>query len=183
MTDLDITELRKLAENATPGPWEYGVRWHIQGATHCQCREQYGPLLETRRMNINGQMMDAHIHKRENPWDENGILTGYVEDGHPTHVVIEMEEYGTMSQGDGEYIAAFNPETVKALLDRLERAEAAIERVREQPFGKDHYEPVDPGFPPYTWAMQKSGKRCDVCEETWPCPTVAALDTGTEKNG
>lgn len=131
MTDLDIYELRKLAENATPGPWEYGVRWHIQGATHCQCREQYGPLLEARRMNINGQMMDAHIHKRENPWDENGILTGYVEDGHPTHVVIEMEEYGTMSQGDGEYIAAFNPETVKALLDRLERAEAAIERVRD----------------------------------------------------
>lgn len=43
-----------------------------------------------------------------------------------SHVALDSE-YGP----DAEHIAAFDPPTVLELLDRLERAEAAVERVRE----------------------------------------------------
>lgn len=43
-----------------------------------------------------------------------------------SHVALDSE-YGP----DAEHIATFDPPTVLELLDRLERAEAAVERVRE----------------------------------------------------
>lgn len=69
---------------------------------------------------------------------------------------------------------------------RAERAEAAIERVRaihrvkhgEKPrYAPDDYhaerEPVS--WEPYSM--------CEGCSATWPCRTVAALDTGGDSNG
>ena len=76
------------------------------------------------------------------------------------------------TQEDAEYIATANPATVLALLDRLEQAEAAIERATSK-----HRKMTDDDEP-----------YCLTCYQSpyghapWPCPTVAALDTGKEKN-
>lgn len=52
-----------------------------------------------------------------------------------SETVREIAEFAddvadTIDAADAEYIATFDPPTVLALLDRLERAEAALERVR-----------------------------------------------------
>ena len=38
--------IRDIIEAATPGPWECGDHWWIQGADHCQCRNRCGPRVE-----------------------------------------------------------------------------------------------------------------------------------------
>lgn len=56
-----------------------------------------------------------------------------------------------------------------ALLDRLERAEAAIERVR------DVHRRVGA-----SWPHEGGVYVCSADNGRWPCRTVAALDTGKE---
>ncbi|RKS19671.1 Ead/Ea22-like protein [Arthrobacter sp. AG1021] len=48
--------------------------------------------------------------------------------------------YGSDRSEDAEFIATFNPETVLALLSRLEQAEQAVQRVREviRQYDPDH---------------------------------------------
>ena len=70
---------------------------------------------------------------------------------------------------DAEFIAAANPSVVLALLDRLERAEAAIERVR------DVHRRVGA-----SWPHEGGVYVCSADNGRWPCRTVAALDTGKE---
>lgn len=70
---------------------------------------------------------------------------------------------------DAEFIATFNPETVLALLSRLEQAEQAVQRVREV------HRPVSDPF----------GVSCAACigdsrRSPYPCDTIRALDGGQD---
>lgn len=99
MTDVEFVELRKIAENATPGPWEWAPpsdeSWPMEDES-----------LET-------SWIGEHGYKET-------VLSGW---GHSAS--------GTAAEPqDREFIATFNPERVLELLDRLERAEAALQRVR-----------------------------------------------------
>lgn len=141
MTDasegIDLAELERLAREATPGPWERGDHWHIQGSDSCQCSERHGPLVEERQMNINGTMMDAHVHRSEKPWWEHGIYSEARQGGFPVNVVNDTQEYGLMADTDAEFIAATDPKTVLALLARVREAEARIEKAED--FITRHY--------------------------------------------
>lgn len=85
---VNIDDLRKIAEEATPGPWITGGE--LPGS--------------------DGVFFGTAVDP-DDP-DEPGILLG--------------EAYAP----DAEFIATFNPETVLALLDRVETAEQALQRVR-----------------------------------------------------
>ncbi|MCI2959535.1 ead/Ea22-like family protein [Agromyces atrinae] len=81
MTDIDIEALRKLAENATPGPW------FAEG--------------------LDDEPAIAHS------FDVDGYPPGYADFVFPDKAA------------DAEFIAAFDPPTVIALLDELERLQSA----------------------------------------------------------
>lgn len=169
LTPEDRARLRDLAAKATPGPWERGNWYHVQGSSHCECRSEYGPLVG---IDPHGSFGEMHVHRYpDRPlWDE-GIRarddsTGGVD------VVVETTEYGTMTPADAEFIAAADPATVTALLDALDAlyaAEAAVQRVREM-----HY-PIE-GI---HCTIVCAHRHCvddmqDQCE--WPCPTARAVE-------
>ena len=91
---MELNELRKTAEAATPGPWE--ARQHNELPGKYVAGPRYRP---------------------------NDIGRGLIALMQP---VFWHEE----SAANAEFIATFNPETVLALLSRLEHAEQAVTRVR-----------------------------------------------------
>lgn len=100
---LDLTALRETANAATPGPWSWGEE--SKGWGDC------GPNLETvERGPVYSDGSQGSLSTVVGSWghDANGIS---VEDNDATH------------------IAAFDPPTVLALLDRLQAAEAKLARV------------------------------------------------------
>ena len=74
-----------------------------------------------------------------------------------------------MDAQDATYVAAFDPPTVLALIDRIEKLEATIQQVR------DLHEPevnsVSALYP---------DPQC-TCGENYPCPTVLALEGETDE--
>lgn len=106
--------IRDIIEAATPGPWERGDHWWIQGADHCECRDSYGPIVYKGRMHINGTMMEAHVHRMPEPITTEGITTAWLDKRtHKPHsVVIETDECGLMDDADARFIVTFNPEHV-----------------------------------------------------------------------
>ena len=69
MTRLDEIEAR--ANAATEGPWEVGDRYHCQSADKCDCRQGYGPLIDTYQHPAWGTM---HVHRSDEPWWDEGVL-------------------------------------------------------------------------------------------------------------
>ena len=124
---IDRERLRALASAATPGPWERGNWYHVQESTHCTCSQYHGPLVGIDPHGVLGEM---HVHRYSDaPLWREGIrarddATGGVD------VVIESDEYGTMSDADAEFIAAAR-EAVPQLLDQLDQAEARIRAVED----------------------------------------------------
>ena len=109
-------------------------------------------------------------------------------DQEPTSVVIHtgLFDWQALQRGESalawvvddwevaEHIAAFDPPTTLALLDRLEAAEAAIEKVRaehqgEWSCGNPRHTNPDVGCP-------DCGAGCISCGEQYPCPTIRAID-------
>ena len=123
---LDLAQLRGVAEEATPGPWEakpylYGVR-------------------------------DGRI-RVTSPSDGN-----------------EYNLVETVLPENAAHIATFDPPAVMGLIDRLEAAEAAVQRVREL------HKPTRDPF----------GESCAVCvgdsrRNPYPCDTIRALDGGEQE--
>ena len=117
---IDRDRLRKLADAATEGPWERGNWYHVQGSTHCTCSKSHGPLVG---IDPHGTYGEMHVHRYSDyPLWENGIRARDDAVG-GVDVVIETDEYGTMSDADAEFIAASRT-AVPALLDQLAQAEA-----------------------------------------------------------
>ena len=114
--------IRDIIEAATPGPWERGDHWWIQGADHCECRDRYGPIVYKGRMHINGTMMEAHVHRMPEPITTEGITTAWLDKRtHKPHsVVIETDEYGLMDDADARFIVTFDPEHVALMEAELQ---------------------------------------------------------------
>lgn len=92
---MELNELRKIAEAATPGPWE-----------------KHDLPVAVANSNFT-------IHA------PNAV-------GVPTWTTaLPPEIASTLKAEDAEFVATFDPETVLALLSRLEQAEQAVARVRE----------------------------------------------------
>jgi len=121
LTPEGRAELRRLLVEATPEPWEHGNHWHIQGASHCQCRPEWGPA-QVRRMDINGEMMKAHIHRlpEDQVW-KHGI--NVMVDGDLRSVVNDTSEYGYMDDADAALIVALR-NNAEALLDAADERDA-----------------------------------------------------------
>ena len=132
--------IRDIIEAATPGPWERGDHWWIQGADHCECLDSYGPIVYKGRMHINGTMMEAHVHRMPEPITTEGITTAWLDKRtHKPHsVVIETDEYGLMDDADARFIATFDPEHV-ALMEAV--CEAA--KARHKEWTRDTYITID----------------------------------------
>lgn len=125
---VDTEAIRTRLAAATPGPWGRGDRWNVQGASHCTCAPRYGPLIHEGRMNINGTMMQAHVHQAESPWHPYGIYgaPSATSRWHPVAVVIETDEYGLMDDADADLIA-HAPEDLAALVAEVERLRAVAD--------------------------------------------------------
>lgn len=124
---LDQIEAR--ADAATEGPWERGDHYHVQAASHCQCWPEHGPLISEKRMDINGTMRLAHVHRRSEPLWGYGIYATTEYGG--ALVVNETSEYGYMDDADAEFIAASRTDVpalvaaLRAVLDLCELIEKA----------------------------------------------------------
>lgn len=177
MTEIDVAKLRSLAENATPGQWA----WTCEPGDDEACLEAVG-------------------------------ADGYVLSAHGMHT----EGFVDVEAPDAEFIAAANPATVLALLDRLERAEARLtcDGACNYNDGPDEECSAHGRSPRELWefiahdivgrdkAVERAERaeaaiervralhrkhhtwtdECEACEHAYPCTTVAALDTEKEKN-
>lgn len=124
--EAQLNEIEAVADEATPGPWMAGDRWHVQGASHCSCADRYGPLVYEGMMDINGDDMPAHVHQREIPWHPHGLYTPPNEDGEIFSVLTTTAEYGHPADEDLKLFALMNPETVKSLVEKIRELNAQV---------------------------------------------------------
>ena len=173
MSEIDRAELRRLLDEATPRPWEFGDRQfrarvvpELFGEGRCAyCSNPDRPLVHTGR-----GKNPWHVHEVERPWWDHGIYA-YRASG-SSIVVHDTDEYGYMADEDARIIvAAVN--ALPDLLDALDVAGSAIERVRALHVRRDE------------WCGHHKSTICEVacaycyeCKADWPCPTIQALDGG-----
>lgn len=136
MTARDwISDRRALVGAATEGPWVVGDRDHIQGASRCACRPEYGPLVWEGRRDINGVQMMTHIHRASEPRHDSDDTTIYSTSlPYPEIVALSTTEYVTIQPGDAALIADART-SLPAALDALE---AVLRDVARQP-DSDYY--------------------------------------------
>ena len=106
---MELKELRKIAESATPGPWtleyENSDDWEA---------------------GINDGDYPHTIHGPRNCSFDNWTDKSKIQD-----YLNRVTEISEMVDEDAEFIATFDPPTVLALITRLEQAGQAVARVRE----------------------------------------------------
>ena len=107
-TSRDWEELKKLAEAATPGPWEH--------LSHSAEEAVYTPGRGSSAISVDYVTQEG---VREKYRDE---------------VEAAKAEFGSkeMAQADAAFIAAFNPETILELIAEVERSKGDLERLRPQ---------------------------------------------------
>ena len=117
----EYTELRRLLDEATPGPW---------------------------------------MAEGSQVWGPDGVL------------VAAVREHSTIVRPDALIIAAA-VNALPDLLGALEKAEAAVNRVRalHAPISKTVFDGIS--FVPHDTLTD-----CGWCDTTYPCPTIQALDGG-----
>lgn len=144
MRRLDEIEAR--ANAATEGPWEVGDRYHCQAADKCDCRQGYGPLIDTYQHHAWGTM---HVHRSAEPWWDEGVR--YRTDGGPPgDVVREIEP------ADAEFIAHARQD-VPALVAALRGVISLHRIIRVGGAGGNIYEV------------------CQTCNQPAPCAFIAAI--------
>ena len=116
--------LRALAEAATPGPWQwYGWRGqHIQLST---VGRGVATVMGFARYGMQGAQ--PVFFERTADDRECSMITGRYRKGDDL-IVQEVEYRGTidhLDNADAKWIAAASPDVVLALLDRIDRLEAA----------------------------------------------------------
>ena len=160
-----IAEDEDAARAATQGRWEYrnpysaaglGGRYNDPGEC-AMCHS--GPPIWSGRRDINGEVIDAHVHVFP-PYDHSIVV---LDGGMIETVVPDGDEYGHVNEADGEHIVRHNPARVLARC-------AADRRIVE--FHRPMY-PRDSRYLP----------NCEGCWEeggedgapTYPCHTVRWL--------
>lgn len=96
----DLKNLRELAEKATPGPWRFD---YGNGAIESENKEHYRITVA-----VIDNLSERHFH-----CEQFGL--GWNPPYFPRHPDLDME-----------FIEAANPETVIALLDRIEKLDSAL---------------------------------------------------------
>ena len=125
-----IAKRRELLDAATEGEWVVGDRDHIQGASHCTCRPEYGPLVWEGRRDINGVQMMAHIHRAQEPrYDDTSIYSTSLP--YPGIVALSTSEYGPIQPGNATLIADARTSLPRA----LDALEAVLVEHRPKDFG------------------------------------------------
>ena len=115
-----IAKRRGLLDAATEGAWVVGDRDHIQGAAHCTCLPEYGPLVWEGRRDINGVQMMTHIHRAREPrYDETTVYSTSLP--YPEIVALSTTEYVSIQPGNAALIADARTSLPRAL-DALEAA-------------------------------------------------------------
>jgi hypothetical protein len=128
-----LEEIEARLENTTPGPWESGDHYSICGVMKqfgegkcVACSREGAPIWEGRR-DINGTVMQAHVHIREIHDSFRHGVVHYTGDGDVWHVVIETDEYGLMSQADRDFVAHAR-EDIPYLLAEIAQLSAPLDR-------------------------------------------------------
>lgn len=122
-----IDDIKARISRCTPGPWERGNRWLVAsvnghwGEGKCAYCRWDVPLVWTGQGDINGKLMNAHIHRMATPPSQAGIYSAQLPG--IAAVVAENEEYGLMADGDAEFIV-HAPADIAALLAVAEAARA-----------------------------------------------------------
>lgn len=114
-----IAKRRELLDAATEGEWVVGDRDHIQGASYCTCRPEYGPLVWEGRRDINGVQMMAHIHRAQEPRYDDDTSIYSTSLPYPGIVALSTSEYGPIQPGNATLIADARTSLPRAL-DALE---------------------------------------------------------------
>lgn len=135
----DLTDLRKIAEQATPGPWHwsgnadnrqlYLATW-IKGAGRCQ-------VMDFERWGMQGavpRFLDDDSLMMETAKDlmvyEVARNQNLPDDTPRNHPKVYRADVVDVRHPNARFMAAANPGAVLALLTRLEQVEAAVARVR-----------------------------------------------------
>ena len=109
--------IERVAQAATPGPWEVGDWWHIQSAALCECH-RYGDLVWSGVRDINGRPMEAHVHRKTRPIGSD-ITQATALDGHPLDVTIGNDYGPALGAADAEHIASWSPDVALLLVPVL----------------------------------------------------------------
>lgn len=165
---MELNELRKVAEAATPGPWQWGPeRSHWGDCGPNLETVERGPLYEDGSQGAAAEVVGSWGH------DANGI---------------SVEDH------DKAFIATFDPPTVLALITELETFRRRLDAMRRQRDGyrnqlrkaeqqiqrvRELHERI-PVAVNGRWEID----HCKFCYEqdfssndaVWPCPTIRALD-------
>ena len=123
----DVAELRRLAENATPGPWTFEApqRFEVPIERELCCCSGVGDEYE-----LVSETADGHVHL----WHESHIIYA------GENVVAgnyDYEDGGILERRDRDYIAAASPDVVLGLLDRLAHMTEARDNARAWDEGGD----------------------------------------------
>lgn len=171
---MDLAPIKNRLAKATPGEWELGYHYHVQGATFCKCFEGYGPLVWQGVREINGVLMQTHVHRRGSHmlFMNDGIYARNDDLGG-----VYVADTDAMSDADLDLIV-HAPADLAALLDKVTELEeenialrARIDAV-EQIHKPEEYENPN---------THSDGVMCTHCYteyDEWaeyPCPTVQAL--------
>ncbi|MGP9488912.1 ead/Ea22-like family protein [Glutamicibacter sp. BW80] len=136
----DLSELRKTAETATPGPWHwsgnadnrqlYLATW-IKGAGRCQ-------VMDFERWGMQGavpRFLDDDSLMMETAKDlmvyEVARNQNLPDDTPRNHPKVYRADVVDVRHPNARFMAAANPETVLALITRLEQAEENLESALE----------------------------------------------------
>lgn len=118
MTALDLSALRAIAGEATPGPW---VTLDMGGPEYTSSNDEgWWWVWQQTRLPYYGGVLEPERHTPDCPGKPSICCTG----GALFSANITDNNDGVQEKADAEFVAAFNPQTVLALLDRLEAAEA-----------------------------------------------------------
>ena len=137
---MDLAPIKNRLAKATPGEWELGYHYHVQGATFCKCFEGYGPLVWQGVREINGVLMQTHVHRRGSHmlFMNDGIYARNDDLGG-----VYVADTDAMSDADLDLIV-HAPADLAALLDKVTELEeenialrARIDAVKE--IGSKHW--------------------------------------------
>ena len=119
---ININELRQLAQAATPGPWV--------------------------AKNVSGAGLEIHMSHPVYPdkeWPAFGTDSAFCKKGlvsYETWTQFPHEVRDVQQSKNAEYIAAANPATISALLDRLEAAEKERDALRAKIEAMERQKPI-----------------------------------------
>ena len=105
---MDLAPIKNRLAKATPGEWELGYHYHVQGATFCKCFEGYGPLVWQGVQ----ALVAAAEHDLRKKWAEEVLNEGILGAGYSV----------LMNPNRGEHPVTTFTRAVKHMLNLLEGA-------------------------------------------------------------